>query len=208
MDKTTAYTKGAKKRARKARKAITLAGGETAPQRPRQGRRNDLPDGPPPIHAARARRCKADPASVLNESDMGRCILTLTPPPDKSQDERRRIGGTWATLSAARRNYLARIIGRTGDPQGAAIAMVPDRMETDQSLRVDLRSPDERDAAAERQWLEWCGKIEKLPTPQHKWALRSALDGFMGDGSLWRDGEPTASGRAAVQALKLLTDAE
>jgi len=38
-----------------------------------------------------------------------------------------------------------------------------------------------------------------------KWALRGALDGFMGDGSLWRDTLPTASGVAAVRALKLLT---
>ena len=200
IDKQAAYTKGAKKRRKKAR--ITLPGGESAPQRVGQGRRTDIDQSPPPIHKARAARCKLDKGSTLHESDMGRCILALS-----EGQERADLAEAWADLSAARRNYLMRIIGQTGDPQGAASPMLTEAMETDPSLRVDLRSPGEKDEAAERRWLEWCGRIETLPAPQMKWALRGALDGFMGDGSLWRDGAPTRSGLAAVQALKLLSEA-
>jgi hypothetical protein len=199
IDKQAAYTKGAKKRRKKAR--ITLPGGEIAPQRPagRDRRHTNQPDNePPPIHKARAARCKG---STLHESDMGRCILALS-----EGRERADLAEAWADLSAARRNYLMRIIGQTGDPPGAASPMLTDTMETDPSLRVDLRSPGEKDEAAGRRWLEWCGRIETLPVPQMKWALRGALDGFMGDGSLWRDGAPTRSGLAAVQALNLLTN--
>lgn len=199
IDKPTAYTKGAKRRRKKSQ--ITLAGGQAAPQRTGQGRRTDIDQGPPPIMAARQLRCPVDAASVLNESDMGRCILALS-----AGEARAALAQTWAAISAARRNYLTRQIGQTGSPQGAAIAMVPEPMETDPSLRVDLRTPDQRDAAARRAWGDWEAQIKALPEPQMKWAIRGALDGFLGDAVLWRDREPTAIGIAGVSALKLLTN--
>lgn len=186
---------------RRRKKRITLPGGIVIAQRITQGRRTDLQDGPPPIHAARARRCPLDSASALHESDMGRCILALS-----AGDERAALADTWAALSAARRNYRMRIIGQTGDPQCAASPMIHDRMETDQSLRVDLRTSDERDEAARRAWDAWSGMMAAFPAPQYRWALRGALDGFMGEASLWRDGAPTACGTVAVSALKLLTE--
>jgi len=195
IDKQAAYTKGAKKRRKKAR--ITLPGGECAPQRVGQGRRTDIDQSPPPIHKARAARCKLDKGSPLHESDMGRCILALS-----EGQERADLAEAWADLSAARRNYLMRIIGQTGDPQGAAIAMIPDKMETDQSLRVDLRTADERDRAAKAAWQAWEARIKALPAPQMIWALKGALYGFMGDATLWRDGLPTVHGVAAVAALR------
>ena len=198
IDKQAAYTKGAKKRRKKAR--ITLPGGESAPQRVGQGRRTDIDQSPPPIHKARAARCKLDKGSPLHESDMGRCILALS-----EGQERADLAEAWADLSAARRNYLMRIIGQTGDPQGSASPMLTDTMETDPSLRVDLRSPSERDDAARRAWSDWMARIKALPAPGMIWAIRGALDGFMGEGRLWRDGKPTASGAVAVHAIMLLT---
>lgn len=192
------YSKGAKKRARKLR-AISLPGGESAAPRKGQGHRTDLQDGPPPIHAARARLCSLDAGNVLHESDMGRCILALY-----QGQERADLSDAWAAISAARRNYRLRYIGQSGDPQGASIGMIPDQMQTDPSLRIDLRTPDERDTAAKRAWADWQARIASLPTPHHIWALRGALDGFMGEGRLW-DGSPTRYGVSAVAALKLLT---
>jgi hypothetical protein len=184
---------------RRKKLGITLAGGETAPQRPTQGRRTDIDQSPPPILAARAKRCQIDSASVLHETDMGRCILSLS-----EGDERRQIADAWAGMSTALRNYRTRFLGQTGDPQGAAIAMVPDRMETDQSYRVDLRTADERDRAAKAAWQEWEARMKALPAPQMIWAIRGALYGFMGDAALWRDGCPTAHGVAAVAGLRVL----
>jgi hypothetical protein len=195
-------TSKAERKRRKKAPRITLPGdGGAVAQRTAQGRRSDLDQSPPPILAARARRCDIDRGSVLHESDMGRCIIALSHGQDRAD-----LGETWAALSAARRNYLTRHIGVTGSPQGAAIAMVPEPMETDPSLRVDLRTGPERDEAAKVAWDAWAARIKALPAPQLQWALRGALDGFMGDGALWRGGEPTASGIAAVRAISLLTD--
>lgn len=192
------------RKARRRRKlGITLAGGETAPQRAtgRDRRHTNQPDGPPPIMQARARRCPIDIASVLHESDMGRCILALT-----TGEERAACADTWAALSAARENFRARILGKSPHPQAANLAMLPEPMQTDQSLRIDLRTPDERDAAAIRAWQEWQTRINGLPAPQYRWAINGALNGFISGETLWRDGSYTQSGANAVSAIKLLTN--
>ena len=187
---------------RRRKKRITMPGGIVIAQRITQGRRTDLQDGPPPIHAARARRCPLDSASALHESDMGRCILALS-----AGDERAALADTWAALSAARRNYRMRIIGQTGEPQGSASPMITEAMETDPSMRIDLRTAEERDKAAIIAWGAWQADIKRLPAPQMIWAIRGALDGFMGEGRLWAGGKPTASGVIAVAAIKVLTAA-
>jgi len=182
------------------RRAITLAGGGTAQQPPTgRDRRhiNQQDDTPPPILAARAQRCPLMPGSILHESDMGRCIMALA-----QGDELADLTDAWGSLSASRRNYQTLIIGTTGSPQGSGFEFIPDRMETDPSLRVDLRTHDERIADAEKSWASWKARINALPAPQMIWVIRGALDGFIGDGSLWRDGKPTASGGVAVAALK------
>ena len=136
----------------------------------------------------------------LHGSDMGRCILALT-----DDRDRRDVTEAWAAMSAAWANYCTRILGRPLGPQSAAIAFLPDRIEADPSLRIDLRTPDEKDAAAKAAWAHWHARIAALPTPMHGWTLRGALQGFMGDEVLWRDGQPTKSGRLAVVAIRMLT---
>jgi hypothetical protein len=146
-----------------------------------------------------------DPQDALQPlcgTDMGLCIRSMT-----KGDELATLSNAWAALSAAHRNYRLLYIGLTGNPQGAAIAMVPDKMEADVSLRVDLRTHDEKVAAAKSAWTAWEAKIKALPTPQHKWALRGALNGFLGEDTLWRDAAPTATGRVAVDAMRLVSGA-
>ena len=122
-------------------------------------------------------------------------------------DERAALVNAWAAISAAHRNYRLLIIGQTGTPQGAAIAMIPEPMETDPSLRVDLRTHGQRVEAAKRAWETWEGKLATLHAPNLKWALQGALAGFLGDGALWRDQAPTTTGRVAVQALRMVAGA-
>jgi len=194
------YSVGAKRRARKRKRMISLPGADPIPQAPRMGR--PATTEPPPIHAARARRCNLDTGSTLHESDMGRCIIALS-----EGQERDDIRETWAAISAAHRNFRLRIIGQTGDPKLASTPMMSDAMETDPSLRVDLRTADERDEAARRAWGDWLARIKALPFPGMISTIRGALDGFMGEGvALWRDGKPTTSGAVAEHALRLLTE--
>ena len=198
--RTHAQRIAAKKRAR----LVTLSDGTQIPMK-RQGLpRLHAPahdDSPPPIFEARKRMCAIQPDDPLHESDMGRCILALS-----TGDTLRTLRDAWGALSAARANFRTRIIGQTGNPQGAAIAMLPDATETDPSLRVDLRTADERDRDAKRHWAEWEARLKRLPTPMHRWAVRNALDGFINEGSLWQDGMPTPVGINAVQALRIMAD--
>ena len=43
--------------------------------------------------------------------------------------------------------------------------------------------------------------INALPAPQFKWAIRSALGDGFGGAEVWRDRQPTTTGRIVVQAL-------
>ena len=193
-------SKAARKRMKRARQ-ISLPGGEVVEMRAGQGKRTDLEQsGPPPILAARKALCAVDPTSPLNESDMGRCILALS-----TGDDRAALTEAWAAISASRRNFKTRIIGQTGDPKCATSPMTPEAMQTDQSLRVDLRTQEEKDRAATVSWAEWQRRIDALPMPQLKWALRGALDGFLGESVLWRDQAPTGQGKLAVGALRRVT---
>ena len=130
---------------------------------------------------------------------LGCCIAHLT-----QGDDRAQLINTWGALSAARRNYRLRYIGHSGEPQGAVLAMIPDAMQTDPSMRVDIRSAEERAAQAKASWAAWDAKISALPLG-FRWAIRGAMDGFAGEGTLWRDQGATPLGMVAVNALRRLS---
>ena len=202
-------TSKAERKRRKKAAQITMPGGEAIPQRiegagrprktaeePRQSalktrlRIAGIPDTP------EARKYAVAPAFG---SDVGLCINATL-----KGDEATKAWETFSALSASHRAYQLHYIGQTGNPQCAAIAMIPEPMETDQSLRVDLRTHDERVRAAKASWAAWEAKIAALPFPQLRWAISGVLRGFMGDGTLWRDAKPTNTGRNVVAALKAM----
>lgn len=195
---TKARTASQKRRAKRSRK-ITLPGGESVAQ-PRKGLprlHGEKPESsPPPIFQARIRQGVECPHDELNESDIGKCILALT-----AGDDRDLCRNTWGAISAARANYKARIIGTTGNPQCSTANVVHEEIQTDPNIRVDLRSSDQKDADARDSWLSFKSCISALPTPWHMWAIRGALDGFLGNGTLWTKGKPTQQGKLAVSAL-------
>lgn len=135
-----------------------------------------------------------DPALA---TELGRCIVHLV-----EGQERRDLLDIWGAISAAHRNYRLLYVGQTGDPQGANIGIIPEKLETDQSLRVDMRTHEERVAAAKASWAAWEDRIKALPIPQMIWCVRGALDGFLGEAVLWKDRNPTAHGRVGVEALR------
>lgn len=193
---------------RRKRKRITLPGGDTVPSRA-TGRDRSHTNQPPEdatatVVQARARHTGFAGRDTLIDAALGTplgcCIAHLT-----QGDDRAQIINTWGALSAARRNYRLRYIGQSGEPQVAALAMIPDAMQTDQSMRVDIRSTDERAEHAKASWAAWDAKINALPLPNMKWAIRGALDGFAGEGTLWRDQGATPLGRVAVEALRRLS---
>jgi hypothetical protein len=188
---------------------ITLAGGETVDQKPdgRDRRHTNQPKENPmqTVINARIRRTGImNPEEVMQPicgDDIGLCIRDMA-----TGDDRALLVNTWGAISAAHRNYRMLIIGKTGTPQGASIPMIPEPLETDQSLRVDLRDFKTRVEDARGAWEAWEGKLATLPAPNLRWALRGALSGFLGDGALWRGHKPTSTGKAAVEALRILAE--
>lgn len=116
-------------------------------------------------------------------------------------DEAARLWDVWQAYGAAERTYRIRYIGTTGEPQGAAIQMVPEQVQADPSMRVDLREPEERDRQAVANWMRWQGLLGQIDKASAS-ALRQAERGS--GRCLWRDGAPTASGRFALAALREL----
>ncbi len=187
---------------RKRRKRISLPNGESAPAPKGPGRPPKEDPMRTVIHARIRRSGIMDPKEAQQPicgTDMGLCIRALS-----TGDDRALLVNAWAAISASHRNYRLLIIGQTGTPQGAAIPMIPEPLETDPSLRVDLRDHNTRVEAARRAWEAWERKLAALPVPNLKWALQGALAGFMGDGDLWRDQQPTNTGKAAVMALRMV----
>lgn len=195
-------------RAARRRRKITLAGGETAPNPARgKDRRGTYPretaeDTQKTALEARVRvfgatGSREDILAPRAASQVGYCVTALA-----LRDDIPAVWQAWQSISTARRNYRTRILGVTGDAKCANIGMIPERMETDQSATIDVRSADERDQAAKRAWADWQARIAALPTPQMRWAIRAALD----DGinpmawTFW-DGAPTAQGVVLVAAL-------
>ena len=206
--RTVAARRRMKKLAASRRPDITLAGGDSVPTplrgRDRRGTQEAPDDAMRTVTEARTRQAPqhSDHARApMAGEPIGLCILELA-----KKDERAALWATWCALSAARRTYRARIIGQTGEPKNAAIAMLPDDMQTDQSPRVDLRDPDAKDADAVAAWQRWQARLSRIEPPQLRWALRDPLDNLAG--ALWAKGAPTHRGRNAVQALRRLAAQE
>jgi hypothetical protein len=199
---TKAKTKAERQRAKRQRaRQITLTGAETRDRAATRGPRHTEPPDQVAL-TARARRtgCTVEEArDVLAGEDMGRCIRFMRP----GGEDRRDLMGVWQGITASWHNYATRCLSLTPTPQAAALPMLSDPMQTDQSLRVDLRTSDERDEAALRVWFEWLARLMDLPADQ-----RHALRGHLQDygAPVW-DADarrPTRHGALAVKALAAL----
>ncbi|MGB1216029.1 MAG: hypothetical protein ACPG4X_21890 [Pikeienuella sp.] len=115
-----------------------------------------------------------------------------------------RLWDTWQAYCGAERTYRMLKIGATGDPQGAAIQMVPEPMQTDQSLRVDMRDEEQRLRDAVSNYMRWQGFLGMLLVRGRAGALRQAERGI--GKPLWQEGSPTQAGLFAVQALNELAE--
>jgi hypothetical protein len=199
---TKARTKAERRRAKR---RITLAGGESVAQPAGQGRRVDLEPKEPAdaiALAARARLtgCTVEAArDVLAADDVGRCIMAMRP----GAEDRRALLSVWQGISAAWSNYCARVLSLTPTPQAASLPMLPEPMQTDQSLRVDLRTHDERDEAARRVWAEWRASFNALP-PDQAVTIAATAQGI--SAPVWDADNlrPTRYGAIAVKALVAL----
>ena len=208
MNAIQKLTKGTSKAARRAkRRAITLPNGESAPNRDNIGGRPAQEDASNVVLRARCNRygltgkdAMERAKSAIFDTDVGACIDKL------AGEDVDRTSGVWDHISASYANWRTRYLGQTGNPQSSAIAYVSEPMQTDTGHTIDTRSPEERNIAAIRSWGHWEAAINALPAPQYKWAIRRALGDGFGGAEVWRDRQPTTTGRIVVQALVILAN--
>lgn len=118
-------------------------------------------------------------------------------------DEIGALWSTWQGFCAAERTYRLRILGMSVSAKGAAIAMVPDRMETDQSHSVDTRDPETRDRDTVSAWMRWRGCVGHLSAADRQ--LLHAAEREDG-AALWADESATRIGLRTLAALRVMRD--
>ncbi len=118
-------------------------------------------------------------------------------------DQIRTLSGVWSGMLSAHRTYSLRYLGQSGSPKGATMAMVTEKMETDKSHSVDLRSPEERDRDAVSNWMRWQGYLGCL-SARDRALLADARQ--QAEDTLWQRAKPTGRGLNTLTALKALAD--
>lgn len=199
-----AYSKAAKRRAKK-----ELPGLAEVPKRRTDGRRREYQEGATdPRKAALTKRCRVfgiEPTKANREALSGQqagAQLGMVMLKECKKGEIPRLWSIWQDFCAAERNYRGRILGVSASPKGAAITMVPEKIETDPSHKVDTRDSDTRDQDAVNTYMRWRGHLGYLPNRQASLLLAAERE----EGpDIWSEG-PTSHGKATLNALKALAD--
>jgi hypothetical protein len=202
---TKAKSMAARRRIKKRDKPLSLANGDAASPMRGQGSRKPAEDPRTVARAARQRRFAWHPSlgpinwdDALAASPVGLCIMAT-----KDRD----LSMIWHDLDAAHRDYRTRCLNTTGEPKCATAPVMPETMEAGETLRLDLRTTEEKARAARQRWLIWEARLARLPTPMHKQAIQAAMGGGLNP-KAWQfwgaSGLPTASGRLLIAALSNL----
>jgi hypothetical protein len=122
---------------------------------------------------------------------------------ERTRTETARLWAVFAAYSAAIAVYRARYLGTTGNPQGAAIAMLPDHVAADVSHTVDTRTSAEKDADCVRSYMRWQGYLRTLSNAD----ATAIIQAEHGNGPLlWQDQAPTVAGYRALEAIERLAE--
>lgn len=202
---TTAYSKGAKRRAKQARK--DMPGLEPIPKKQPNGRTRRQQGEGDPRKAALDARCdryglernvknRRAVSGAYSGSDAGRCIAYR-----RADHAASNLWSVWQGYCQANETYRARYIGVSESPKGASIDMAPERMETDQSHSVDPRSQEEKDRDAVSAYMRWEGLLMQLDRHQMT-AIKAART--IDEGVLWMNSAPTLRGQTFISAISRL----
>lgn len=118
------------------------------------------------VRNARARHLAMQASNIMDAPMLGEqagraiCIGAV----DEAEAER--LWETFKIMDAAAETYTRRILGRPRFPAVAKMEYLPERF--------DPRTPEERDAAAKREWLRWCDLSAALLSSLHA-ALHMSL---------------------------------
>lgn len=197
---TVAYTKGAKRRAKKAGKGVH--------DLYRQFEREAVAVPPEPEEdplkapmQARARRLGVKPShDVLApylETEAGKALHIAV----KDEDERRALLQVFLDYDRAVTLFSRRCLSRHRFPAVSKMEFMPERLETSaDDAPIDTRSDDERADAARKAMKEWDALLAQL----HIWQSNIIKSVSYRQETLVEEGELTGAGRSFVAAIKKL----
>ena len=162
----TAYSKGAKRRAKRGRASGgDLPGLASVPRRDGNGcyvERTRQQAEDPRVVALNARirhfGPEVDAASVMLADPAGQAIHIGA----RDADEAGKLWDVFARFDAADETYFRRIIGQPRFANVGRLDMMPERFETRADDRPDLRTEDERDRDAVNGWMRWQGALQAI----------------------------------------------
>ena len=145
----------------------------------------------------------ADDREAMRPPHMGHDLGRVLNHTKEGKDQIARLWTVWCGLTSARRTYRMRVLGTTGSPKGATMEMVSGNSGDDERQPADIRSEDEKDADARRQWIYWLVKLSAISCD-----MVSRL--FMAENGtnkpFWINGHPTIEGMLTADALSHLAD--
>ena len=203
-----AYTKGAKRRVKKLAGVADL---EEIPKRRRDGKRRQTTDAPrdprKTVLEARCRQMGLDDTQknkkAASAPHIG-CQVGKVMDKTLTAAETARRWKAFEDMLGAEAAYFSRYIGQGQYPRSAAMQMVRERFEVEESTRIDLRTEEEKARAAVNSWMAWQGILGHLSSGERIAIDLAKRDTF----ELWdaATATPTRLGLASCEALGRLAD--
>lgn len=118
--------------------------------------------------------------------------------------EARRVWDVFKRMDAADDAFCRRILGKRRFPAVSKMEFMPERLETGPNEPLDVRTEDEKIAAARDAQRSWQGLFDRL----YQWQRLAIESAARGRETLHQSGALTAAGRSFVAAMQRLTDIE
>lgn len=191
----TAYTKGAKLRAKKKRTFQDQID-KWRRQEPRRSRREEDPR----LVAFEARKrvwgIGDDALDPMTAEEAGVAIKLGA----ESKAEARHLWQVYTSYDGVDDRYCKFVIGKQRFEAVSKLEFLPERLETRPDDRPDLRTEEEKIRDARNNWHIWQGFMGEL----ERWERTAINRSVRREDELVKDGELTVHGKALVRALRAL----
>ena len=150
------------------------------------------------VREARARHLSMQPSDIMDAPMLGEQAGRAICIGATDEAEAERLWETFKIMDAAAETYARRILGRSRFPAVAKMEYLPERFETRADDRIGIRTPEEKDARAKKEWLRWCDLSSNLQPPLHAalhMSLRQKIQLHQGRGL-------TGAGRLFLAAIR------
>lgn len=193
------YSKGAKRRAKKAMPELA-----SAPRRKTRGRQRMAeikadPEAERTVLEARARQSGLQPKELTEMRDpalgeaAGRAIHAV-----HKGEAAKRLWSVYTGFTSAEATYAKHYLGLRLHANTAKLEMMVERIETRADDKPDFRTEEERSRDASNNWMRWRGLIMHLPSVQQS----VIFDVSYGRAEPMDAGQITDHGRRFVTALE------